>query len=66
MEKNMSALRPRTLNNQELIKYFAMYVDDNPMGAPLDWQIELLRRFTAIAPEKEFPPHDDAQLDLFK
>jgi hypothetical protein len=43
-----------------------MYVDDNPMGAPLDWQIELLRRFIAVAPEKEFPPHDDAQLDLFK
>jgi hypothetical protein len=43
-----------------------MYVDDNPMGAPLDWQIELLRRFIAVAPEKEHPPHDDAQLDLFK
>jgi hypothetical protein len=62
----MSALRPRTLSNQELTKYFAMYVDDNPMGAPLDWQIELLRRFIAVAPEKEHPPHDDAQLDLFK
>jgi hypothetical protein len=42
-----------------------MYVDDNPMGAPLDWQIELLRRFTAVAPEKELPPHNDAQRDLF-
>ena len=66
MEKNMSTLRPRTLSNQELIKYFAMYVDDNPEGAPIDWQIELLRRFTAVAPEKEFPPHDERQLDLFK
>lgn len=66
MEKNMSALRPRTLSNQEIIKYFAMYVDDNPMGAPLDWQIELLRRFMAIAPEKEFPVQDERQLDLFK
>jgi hypothetical protein len=65
MEKNMSALRPRTLSNQELIKYFALYVDDNPMGAPLDWQIELLRRFMAVAPEKEFTPRDDAQRDLF-
>lgn len=62
----MSALRPRTLSNQEIIKYFAMYVDDNPMGAPLDWQIELLRRFMAIAPEKEFPVQDERQLDLFK
>jgi hypothetical protein len=43
-----------------------MYVDDNPMGAPLDWQIELLRRFTAVAPEKEHPLHDERQLDLFK
>lgn len=61
----MSALRPRTLSNQELVKYFAMYVDDNPMGAPLDWQIELLRRFMAIAPDKEFPLRDEKQLDLF-
>lgn len=61
----MSALRPRTLSNQELIKYFAMYVDDNPMGAPLDWQLELLRRFMAIAPDKEFPLRDEKQLDLF-
>jgi hypothetical protein len=43
-----------------------MYVDDNPSGAPLDWQIEILRRFTAIAPEKEYPLRDEAQLDLFK
>lgn len=62
----MSALWPRTLSNPELIKYFAMYVDDNPMGAPIDWQIELLRRFTAVAPEKEFPLHDERQFDLFK
>ena len=62
----MSALRPRTLSNSELIRYFAIYVDDNPEGAPLDWQIELLRRFTAIAPEKEFPLRDERQLDLFK
>jgi hypothetical protein len=66
MEKNMSTLRPRTLSNTELIKYFATYVDDNPEGAPIDWQIELLRRFTAVAPEKEFPLHDERQLDLFK
>lgn len=61
----MSALRPRTLSNQELIKYFAMYMDDNEFGAPRDWQIELLRRFAAIAPEKEYPLQDPKQLDLF-
>lgn len=65
MEKNMSVLRPRNLSNQELIRYFAMYVDDNEFGAPIDWQIELLRRFTAVAPEKEYPLRDPKQLDLF-
>jgi hypothetical protein len=40
-------------------------MEDNEFGAPIDWQIELLRRFTAIAPEKEFPPHNPQQLDLF-
>ena len=61
----MSALQPRTLSNQELIKYFAMYMDDTEFGAPIVWQIELLRRFTAVAPEKEFPLRDPNQLDLF-
>ncbi len=61
----MSTLRPRTLTNTELIKYFALYMEDNEFGAPIDWQIELLRRFTAIAPEKEFSPHNPQQLDLF-
>ena len=61
----MSTLRPRALSNQELIKYFAMYVDDNPEGAPVDWQIELLRRFIAVAPEKDLQPRDTNQRDLF-
>ena len=61
----MSALRPRALSNQELIKYFAMYMEDNEFGAPLDWQIELLRRFIAAAPEKEPTLRDPQQLDLF-
>ena len=61
----MSALRPRALSNQELIKYFAMYVDDNPEGAPVEWQIELLRRFIAVAPEKDLQPRDTNQRDLF-
>ena len=44
----MSALQPRTLSNQELIKYFAMYMDDTEFGAPIEWQIELLRRFLVM------------------
>jgi hypothetical protein len=65
MEKNMSALQPRTLTNQELIRYFAMYMEDNEFGAPIEWQIELLRRFTAVAPDKDFPLNNPNQLDLF-
>ena len=61
----MSALQPRTLTNQELIRYFAMYMEDNEFGAPIEWQIELLRRFTAVAPDKDFPLRDPKQLDLF-
>lgn len=61
----MSTLRPRALSNQELIKYFALYMDDNEFGAPIDWQIELLRRFIAVAPDREFPPRNPDQLDLF-
>ena len=61
----MSALQPRTLTNQELIKYFAMYMEDNEFGAPIEWQIELLRRFTAVAPDKDFPLNNPNQLDLF-
>lgn len=61
----MSALQPRTLTNQELIKYFAMYMDDTEFGAPIEWQIELLRRFTAVAPDKESSLHNPNQLDLF-
>jgi len=65
MEKNMSTLRPRTLSNYELIKYFAMYMDNKDFGAPLEWQLELLRRFSAIASDNEWPLRDDRQLDLF-
>jgi hypothetical protein len=32
---------------------------------PTAFQIELLRRFTAIAPVNEFPSVDPKQLDLF-
>ena len=61
----MSALQPRTLSNAELIRYFANYMDNKDFGAPLDWQHELLRRFTAIASDNEWPVKDERQLDLF-
>jgi len=61
----MSALQPRTLSNAELIRYFANYMDNKDFGAPIEWQHELLRRFTAIAPDNEWPVRDERQLDLF-
>jgi hypothetical protein len=42
-----------------------MYMDDTEFGAPIEWQIELLRRFTAVAPEKDSLLRDPNQLDLF-
>jgi len=65
MEKNMSALQPRTLSNSELIRYFANYMDNKDFGAPMEWQHELLRRFTAIATDHAYPVKDERQLDLF-
>lgn len=60
----MSGIQPRTLSNSELITYCSDKLN-SPEGMPLAWQIELLRRFTALAPTNEFPPKDDRQLDLF-
>ena len=61
----MSALQPRTLTNAELIRYFATYMDNKDFGAPIEWQHELLRRFTAVATDDAYPVKDDKQLDLF-
>jgi hypothetical protein len=63
MEKNMSSLQPRTLSNSEFIRYCAIDLDHK--GLSIDWQVELLRRFTALAHTDEFPPKDERQLDLF-
>ena len=76
MEKNMQGIRPRPLSNQELIKYSAIYLDvaddrtqdGQPLGngMPLEWQTELLRRYTALAPVETHAHPQDGQLDLFK
>lgn len=39
---------------------------DTPQGLSRDWQVELLRRFTAIAHTDEYPIKDERQLDLFQ
>jgi hypothetical protein len=64
MEKNMSRIQPRTLSTQELIRFCADFIQDED-GLPKDWQIELLRRITILAPEHEHSAHDPRQRDLF-
>lgn len=65
MEKNMQGIQPRSLSNQELIRYTAMWLD-KPEGMPISWQTELLRRYTALAPTETHAYPQDGQLDLFK
>ena len=60
----MSRIQPRTLSTQELIRFCADFIQDED-GLPKDWQLELLRRITMLAPEHEYAPHDSRQLDLF-
>ena len=59
----MHGIEPRTLSNSELIR-MASHGIAKVNGLPLDWQYELLRRFTALAPLDEFPPVDTRQLTL--
>lgn len=59
----MHGIKPRTLSNSELIR-MASHEIAKVNGLPLDWQYELLRRFTALSPLDEFPPVDARQLEL--
>ncbi len=61
----MQTLQPRTLTNSELIRIAADELDAHD-NLPRQWQLELLRRFMALAPTDEFPLKDPQQLDLFK
>jgi hypothetical protein len=53
------------MSNSELIRIAADELDAHD-NMPRQWQVELLRRFTALAPTDEFPLKDPQQLDLFK
>ena len=61
----MQGIRPRTLTNDELIRFSETYVY-RPEGMPLEWQTELLKRFTALSPIETHAHPQDGQLDLFK
>jgi hypothetical protein len=40
----METLNPRSLTDEELVRYYAMWLDRQE-NAPTSWQVELLRRF---------------------
>jgi len=61
----MRTLQPRTLSNSEFIRIAADELDAHD-NMPRQWQVELLRRFMALAPTDEHPLKDPQQLDLFK
>lgn len=60
----MSGIQPRTLSNRELITY-AISEMHNEAGMPLNYQVELLRRFNLLTTLDETPDADPAQLELF-
>jgi hypothetical protein len=64
MEKNMYGIQPRSLTTQELIRFCAELME-LPAGMPKDWQHEVLRRLTVLAPPDEALVKDAKQLDLF-
>ena len=59
----MHGIKPRTLNNAELVKYSAMLLDSNQQ-LPTEWAIELVRRFNLLAPLDQTPAVDTRQLEL--
>jgi len=64
MEKNMYGIQPRSLTTQELIRFCAELME-LPAGMPKDWQHEVLRRLTVMAPPDGATTKDTRQLELF-
>jgi hypothetical protein len=64
MEKNMYGIQPRSLTTQELVRFSAELME-LPAGMPKEWQHEVLRRLTVLAPDNEHQSRDPKQLDLF-
>jgi hypothetical protein len=53
MEQNMSALQPRSLTDDELLRHaedklLIAGLDKNMFGLPLDWQDEIVRRLRKL------------------
>jgi hypothetical protein len=64
MEKNMYGIQPRSLTTQELIRFSAELIELDT-GMPKDWQLEVLRRLTVMAPLDDAQLKDARQLELF-
>ena len=60
----MYGIQPRSLTTQELIRYSAELIELDT-GMPKEWQLEVLRRLTVMAPPDESQLKDSTQLDLF-
>jgi len=60
----MYGIQPRSLTTQELVRFSAELME-LPTGMPKEWQLEILRRLTVLAPENEHQSRDPKQLDLF-
>ena len=64
MEKNMYGIQPRSLTTQELIRYSAELIELDT-GMPKEWQLEVLRRLTVMAPLDDAQLKDARQQELF-
>ena len=61
----MSGIQPRTLSDEELIRYCATMIDSH--GLPVEYQVEMLRRLTKYTPYYEpGRTKNPDQLELFK
>jgi hypothetical protein len=61
----MYGIQPRSLTTQELVCFSAELME-LPAGMPKEWQHEVLRRLTVLAPPDEALVKDAKQLDLFQ
>ena len=60
----MYGIQPRSLTTQELIRFSAELMELDT-GLPKEWQLEVLRRLTVMAPPDDAHLKDTRQLDLF-
>ncbi len=60
----MYGIQPRSLTTQELIRFSAELIELDT-GLPKDWQLEVLRRLTVMAPPDDASTSNSRQLELF-